>query len=145
MRSIKAIIIDDEPSVLSTLKRILEHRRYEVATYADPVQTPMYQTRGCPCTPQTLCPDLIISDYDMPVVNGAELLESSVKKGCRCRHLALISGKGLPEVDLIRMAKYGTRYFLKPLDFDDFYDWLDRVEMDIARQRLGTNPSLQAP
>ena len=135
MLSIRAIIIDDEPAVLSTLKRILEHRRYEVEIYADPVQTPLFRSMGCPCSLQAECPDLIISDYNMPAVNGVELLESAIKKGCRCRHLALISGAGLPEGDLIRMAKYGTRYFLKPLDFDDFYGWLDRVEVDVAKHR----------
>lgn len=134
MLPIKAIIIDDERAVLSTLKRILEHRKYEVATYADPRQTPLYEIKH-PCSLMSRCPDLIISDYDMPWVNGVELLESAVKKGCLCRHLALITGKGLPEGDMLRIAKYGTRYFMKPLEFDDFYDWLDRVELDVFKSR----------
>ena len=77
------------------------------------------------------CPDLIVSDFNMPVVNGVELLESAIEKGCHCRHLALMSAKGLMEADMRRLAKYGTRYFTKPLDLDDFYPWLDRVEKEI--------------
>jgi len=73
----------------------------------------------------------------MPFANGVELLESSIKKGCHCRHLALIAGKGLLEGDLLRVAKYGTRYFLKPIDLDDFYPWLDRVEQDIGLRFSG--------
>ena len=67
----------------------------------------------------------------MPVVNGGELLESAMENGCLCRHRALITGKGLLEADLTRVAKYGTRYFAKPIDLDEFYGWLDRVEQQI--------------
>jgi uncharacterized Fe-S cluster-containing radical SAM superfamily enzyme len=70
----------------------------------------------------------------MPGVNGVELLKSTMEKGCHCRHLALISVKGLVEADLNRVAKYGTRYFTKPLDFDDFFPWLDRVEKEISER-----------
>jgi CheY-like chemotaxis protein len=79
------------------------------------------------------CPDLIVSDYSMPVLNGVELLESFINKGCRCRHFAIISGKGILDIseNLKRVTKYGTRFFTKPLDLDDFYDWLDLVEQEI--------------
>ena len=75
---------------------------------------------------------MIISDIDMPVVNGVDLLESAKIKGCQCRHLALISGKGLTDEGFTRMEKYGVRYFPKPLNRVAFYAWLEEVETDIA-------------
>lgn len=33
--------------------------------------------------------------------------------------------------DLIRMAKYGTRYFAKPLDLGEFNAWIDRIDKDV--------------
>ena len=132
MNSYKAIIVDDDPTVLSLLPRMMQRRGYKGHTYDDPVKSPLYQCRGCPCSMHKEgCPDLIISDYNMPVVNGVELLESAKENGCLCRHLALITGAGLLETDLIRLAKYGTRHFTKPLDLDEFYGWLDRVEQQI--------------
>ena len=130
-RPLRAVIIDDDPVELSYLRHILQRRGYEVQSYESPIKSPLYQGKKCPCSLDARCPDLIITDYSMPDVNGVELLEMSTKKGCHCRHLALIAGKGLLEGDLLRVAKFGTRYFLKPIDLDDFYPWLDRVEQDI--------------
>jgi CheY-like chemotaxis protein len=126
----KAIIIDDDPLALSYLKRVLQRRGYEVEAYSDAVLAPLHQDANCPCTLHPNCPALIISDVDMPSVSGLELLETIMKKGCRCRNLALISGKGLDHADLIRMAKYGTRYFAKPLDLAEFNTWIDRIDKD---------------
>ena len=132
----KAVVVDDDPDVLFLMTRILQRRGYDVVTYNDPAQSPLHQCKTCPCSMHdSRCPDLMIVDYKMPVVNGAELLESHAKKGCRCRYLALMSGAGIPHLDLKRLAKYGTRYFSKPLDFNYFYAWIDCVEQDIADTR----------
>lgn len=124
----RATIIDDDPVALSYLKRILQKRGYEVQAHEDPAHSHIYKSTGCPCSQHPNCPDVIISDIDMPTINGIELLELNVKNGCRCRNFALISGKGMEQADLIRLAKYGTRHFAKPLNLDEFYAWLDRVE-----------------
>jgi CheY-like chemotaxis protein len=131
-RFLKAVVIDDEPVVLSCISLLLKRRGYEVLAFSNPADSPVCRFRSCPCSQHPSCPDLVISDFDMPGINGVEVLEGMFEKGCKCRHVALISGKGLREGDLIRMAKYATRYFLKPIDFIQFYAWLDRVEHEVA-------------
>ena len=133
MHSLKAILVDDDHDVLTCMQHILQRRNYIVETYDDPVNSPLFQSKICPCSlNRPGCPDIIISDFNMPSMNGLDLLEYNIGKGCRCRHLALISGVEIPEPYLFRLAKYGIRYFGKPLDFDYFYDWLDRVEYEIT-------------
>jgi hypothetical protein len=80
----------------------------------------------------------------MPRVNGVELLEMCKKKGCRCRHLALISANRLEEYHLTRLAKYGPRFFSKPLELDEFHCWLDRVELEL-RDRMKEDRDAFAP
>lgn len=129
-RFLKALVIDDEPVVLSCVRLLLQRRGYEVSTYQSPLDSPLGQFQSCPCLLHSACPDVIISDLDMPDMTGIQFLEGLFAKGCRCRHAALISGKGLKETDLVRMAKLGIRYFIKPLDLAQFYAWLDGVESD---------------
>jgi len=145
MKTLKAMVIDDDSAVLSLLQKLLQRRGYEVQTYEDPVQFPAYKSKGCPCSMKPSgCPDIIIADYNMPVVNGVELLESAMENGCHCRHLALLSAKGLMEADMSRMTKYGTRYFAKPLDLDDFYPWLDLVEKEIYAHHQPAPPQVSS-
>jgi CheY-like chemotaxis protein len=127
MQPLKAVLIDDDASVLSCLGHILQRRGYSIRAYESPVHSPLYQCKGCPCSMHDEgCPNLIISDYCMPMMNGVDLLEFIKSKGCRCGHLALISGNGVPEADLNRVVELGISNFTKPLTLD-FYTWLDRV------------------
>ena len=134
LRTLKAVIVDDEPGMLSFLKQFLELRGYEVKAYGDPVYSPLYQSDGCPCLQQNECPDIIISDFSMPVVNGVELIGSFIDKGCCCKHIAMIAGDGFNEEDLARMAKYGTYFFTKPIDLAELRVWLDRAEYEISER-----------
>ena len=124
----KIIIVDDDPSVLSLLQGLVQRKGHTALTYLNPLECPLFQPKSCPCAASAPCPDIVISDYNMPHVNGMEFLENIHKRGCQCAHSALIPGSGLVEGDLIRLARFGTRHFPKPVDFAEFYDWLDRVE-----------------
>ena len=132
MHHLKAMVIDDDPSVLFCFRRILQYRGYEVETYENPTHTPMYLCTACPCSLGGMCPDLIISDFTMPVVNGIELLESAIRKGCRCLHLAVISATPLKDEDLAWLAHHGGRHFRKPVGLDVLNEWLDCIEREVA-------------
>jgi len=130
--AIRALIIDDEPGVLSVLKTILKKRGFEVTACSSPVDSPLGDCPVCPCLLHPNCPQVIMSDYDMPVMNGLEFWERQLEKGCRCRNVALISGKGLNEKEFRRLTKLGMKLFLKPFDRQAIHDWLDDVELSIA-------------
>lgn len=99
-------------------------RNYEVLTYDNPLACPIFTEAHGACFPESGCPDIIISDYDMPEVNGVKFVERLFEKGCQCRHIALLSGVLIPDKDMRRLAKYGTRFFTKPLDYAEVEAWL---------------------
>lgn len=123
----KVVVIDDDPSILSLLQTLLRRRGYTVLAYHTPLECPLYHAKSCPCEASNPCPDVLISDLDMPDVNGMQLIEDIHARGCLCKHVAIITGQGLQEQDMRRMAKFGTRFFLKPVEFDELYAWIDRV------------------
>jgi CheY-like chemotaxis protein len=61
----KIIIVDDEPHVLRVLKLSLENEGYAVETYANGKEA---LTRL-----QQVIPDILITDIQMPQINGEEL------------------------------------------------------------------------
>jgi len=125
----KVVVIDDDPFVLSLMKAMLQRKGHTVLAYSNPLECPVYHASSYPCAVASPCPDIIITDYDMPQVNGMEFLMYAYERRCRCKNVAIITGKGVDEANMIRMAKLGVRYFLKPIDFDELYDWMSRVQI----------------
>ncbi|MBE0497887.1 MAG: response regulator [Campylobacterales bacterium] len=103
---ISILIVDDEPSIVEQLSQILA-RRVETLYTAGNGAEALACYRSYPL-------DLIISDIDMPVMGGIELLKSVREQDSR---LPFILSTGLKSLDvLIQGIEYGISSFLpKPL------------------------------
>lgn len=66
-RSSSILLVEDSPSALLALRKILERWNYRVTTASDGRQAWMEMQR--------IKPDLVISDIDMPEMTGLELLQ----------------------------------------------------------------------
>jgi CheY-like chemotaxis protein len=124
----KAIILDDDPVILSLLATLLARRGYEVITFTSPAQCPIYTDKTCPCTLEAPCPEIILTDLDMPAVTGIEFLATLQKKRCKCPHIAIMTGSHVGENDLKRIAHMGVKLFAKPFHPDQIHAWLNQVE-----------------
>jgi CheY-like chemotaxis protein len=137
----KAIILDDDPLVLTLLNHILHRRGYEVMTYDNPTAYSDCERETCQGLIQRACPDVIISDFDMPLVNGLEFFEALCRKGCRCRHMAMISGSIPDQALLERLKELGIKFFAKPVHREHIIDWLRQAEPRAADGSPARRPS----
>lgn len=120
----KIVLVDDDPLVLMALGGLFKKKGHSVLTYDNPLSCPMFTESHGSCFPDGACPDIIITDYDMPDVNGTRFIEMVLGKGCQYRNVAVLTGIRIPDQDMRRLARYGTRFFTKPLDYAEFEAWI---------------------
>jgi len=76
------LVVDDDPSVLETYRRLLTRAGYQTLTASDPAKV----LNGCF---QDAVPDLLLLDYKMPGMDGLSLLAQLRRRECRARCILL--------------------------------------------------------
>ena len=130
----RALIFDDEKSIRQMLWSLFDNRGYEVFTFPNPALCPISEEKVCPCGDKQTCSDIILSDVNMPIKNGLDFLEEQIKKGCRCKHIALMSGAFTDE-SVSKAKALGIKIFNKPFKITEIINWLDQIERDIEPDR----------
>jgi diguanylate cyclase (GGDEF)-like protein len=109
LHAVNVLVVDDDPAVLRLLAHLLEQGGHRVRTALD----------GNQCLQMILqdCPDVLITDWMMPGLDGVEL----------CRRIRqLHSRKVLPHYTYILLltAQSGKKYFIEGLEAgaDDFVE-----------------------
>ncbi|MBN1501208.1 MAG: response regulator [Spirochaetes bacterium] len=107
----KIIFIDDEENLLTSLKRSLRNLTEDWIPFfeTDPVKAFELIEKEMP--------DVIVTDYKMPGMNGIELLEKSRKLNPSVKTI-LLSGQSENEV-FEKAKKVTDNYITKPCDFDE--------------------------
>jgi len=127
------LIVDDEQNILNALKRVFRQENYRILT-ANNGQEALDMLAGENC-------QLMISDYMMPVMNGAELLRT-VKQ--QYPEMIRIMLTGHADTDAVMSAiKEGAvyKFILKPWNDDDL-----RVTVALALEQydlMQSNKNLQ--
>ena len=130
----RAFIFDDEKEIRKILWRLFDNRRYQVFTFPHPGICPLSEEEICRCSSNETCADIILSDLNMPFEKGIDFLEGQIKKGCKCKHFALMSG-GFSSEDISRAKSLGVNIFRKPFKLKEITNWLDHIEKDIDPKR----------
>lgn len=126
------MIIDDEGIFLDGFQRWLSRKSYEVFTFNNPTVCPCYEKRIGNCMKEDPCADIIITDFNMPEMNGFEFLQYQSQRGCKTdkRNKAIVSGYiDDKTIKIINESDYS--FFEKPLDLSSMSDWLDGCDKRI--------------
>ena len=130
----RALIFDDMKEIRKILWKLFDNRGYEVLTFSHPALCPLSEKEVCPCSSEETCADVILSDVNMPIKKGIDFLEEQIKKGCRCKHFALMSGE-FSEEDVSKAKSLGIKIFEKPFKLAQIINWLDQIEKDTDQKR----------
>lgn len=131
----KIVIVDDEPSILSSLKRIIEKdERYKIIGEAFSVNQALIKIKE-------LLPDIIFTDIKMPGDNGIVLLKNIVDSNMEILSVVL---SGYDNFEYVHDAFiYGAEeYLLKPIEPLKVQKLLDKIALKLEkRSELAKLPS----
>ena len=120
-------IVDDDPSVLKALARLMRSAGLNATTFASPQEFLDNHDQNAP--------GCLVLDVAMPHINGLELQQMLVAQGCELPVIFLTGHGDIPMS--VRAIKQGAVDFLtKPVDDNDLIEAIhDAIEKDrIARQ-----------
>ena len=127
---IKAIVLEDNDSLRTLMGGVLKDRGYEVYASSEPFLSPVYRDSERPCPEEPICPNIIITDIDMPNMTGFEFIEHQKSKGCKIKNIAIMSGRWTNE-DIKHAKRLGCHMFEKPFKIDEVEKWLDECEKEL--------------
>ncbi len=123
---VRALVVDDEPSIRSLLSRFLIRRGFEVETAADGEEA-LAMIAESP-------PDILVMDLYMPKVNGHEVLKIIQDNDIDVGVICTISGYA-SEDDARECLRLGAAdHLAKPLNLKQL-DWSIRLRLDAKLER----------
>ncbi|MGD2186121.1 MAG: response regulator [Desulfobacterales bacterium] len=130
----RILIFDDSKEIRSLLHDLFSKRGYEVFSFPNPAACPISHEELCPCPTGEACSDFILSDLNMPVLQGIDFLERQIHKGCQCKNMILMSGD-FTENDVIRAKSIGLRLLRKPFGITEILEKIEHIEKTIDPDR----------
>jgi DNA-binding NtrC family response regulator len=130
----RALIFDDDRAIRQVLWKFFDRKGYEIFTFPNPGICPLSDEKICPCPEDQACADIIISDIKMPFMNGLDFIDEQIKKGCKCNHLALMSGSFTDEY-LTKAKSLEIKIFTKPFKLTEIEEWIESIEKNIDPNR----------
>lgn len=125
------LLVDDEPSILTSVGWALEKHNFEVMTASDGIQAlEALHTKSF---------DLVITDLKMPGVSGLEVLRQAKEMRPEIG-VFILTGYGDINSAIQSLQLGADDYLLKPCDLDEL---LRKAERSFERQRLLVQLQLQ--
>jgi len=121
-RTLRVMVVDDEPIVGRRLRPVFEKLGLEVEVFEDPrVALARFAESSF---------DIVVSDVRMRGLDGIALLEQARARSPHIK-VILITGHPSPEVAAEAMSKGAFEYIAKPFKTDDLRRVVERAAMSL--------------
>ncbi|MEI8374482.1 MAG: response regulator [Planctomycetota bacterium] len=128
-RSTTLLLVDDDPCMMRLLAKIIERsfgNRMQLHSLTDPKEARQW-------IEQNLV-DILVTDLEMPGVNGLELLRCAKRKN-PCAQVLFVTGHSTLEALTDALELGATDYLLKPLDQTELIELIEDAEKRLRRWR----------
>jgi CheY-like chemotaxis protein len=132
----RVILLEDDELIRDSLTRFLSRKGYDVIHSPDPSICPVLQRYRNGEIQDEIYGDYLLTDNNMPVLSGLELIELQMKIGCKSAiaNRAVMSATW-EESDIAKAKRLGCEVFHKPLDLKEVLSWLERGKESLCRDR----------
>ena len=127
----RILVVEDEPNTRNGIIKIIDtYTGHQVVGGAGDGETGLFEALR-------LQPDVVITDINMPQLNGLVMIERMRKEGCEAAAVVLT---GYSEFEYAQKAIQLSvvEYLLKPLSVEDIISVLETVENRLSKTRAKT-------
>ena len=128
-RSTTLLLVDDDPCMMRLLAKIIARsfgNRMQLHSLTDPKEARQWIDRNLV--------DILVTDLEMPGVNGLELLRCAKRKN-PCAQVLFVTGHSTLEALTDALELGATDYLLKPLDQTELIELIEDAEKRLWRWR----------
>ena len=106
-------LLDDDPSGLKSLGRLLDSSGWNVKSFTDPFA--FLQQAGIDC------PDVVVIDIMMPKMNGLEV-QKRLQVASPSTRVVVLTSRDEPSIRQTAMAEGASAFFIKGVDNKEFLE-----------------------
>ncbi len=137
MKKLRVLLVDDESMIREGFKRLFDWQAHDCEVVGEAADGMEALTRI-----DTLHPDIVIMDINIPIMNGLKVIQLS-----RIKHpgIAFVIVSGYDDFAYCREALrlQITDYILKPVNYEEFGTCIDNLKISLFQQRLSVEPEQQ--
>ncbi len=124
----KILLVEDEKAVLEVMKRVMEKQGHEVFSASD----------GAPALKlfDEICPDLVVTDIQMPTMDGLTLL-SEVREKNQDTIVIVMTGDESASTAVEALRRGANNYLWKPINISELITLLHRYESIVNERVIG--------
>lgn len=119
----KIMVVDDEPDILTSLRTVFEHHKYEVITVDSGFECINEIEKGFK--------GIILMDIMMPEMDGWQTIKEIVDRGLiKDVAIEIITGKGTKNhQNMSELGSYIYDYLAKPLDINELISSVEKCNI----------------
>lgn len=134
MKKLRVLLVDDEIMIREGFKRLFDWEAHDCEVVGEAAD-------GMEALSQidTLHPDIVIMDINIPIMNGLKVIQLS-----RIKHpdIAFVIVSGYDDFSYCREALrlQITDYILKPVNYEEFGSCIDNLKISLFKKQISEKP-----